>query len=131
MRNHDRSTVFLGATCSLVSTCQCRSVRRLFARVPGCKPLHPHLPTDARTVYPGVSRLADLVCSTTDRADRALVWGERPCVSHASSPLLPGTRLSLLPGSLRFDWDCLLPIQLDIWPMLAHCHLDLWLPTLH
>ncbi len=31
----------------------------------------------------------------------------------------------VLTGSIRFDWDWLLPIQLDIWPMLAHFHLDL------
>lgn len=36
----------------------------------------------------------------------------------------------VLTGSIRFDWDWLLPIQLDIWKMLAHFHLDLGLPTL-
>jgi integrase len=36
----------------------------------------------------------------------------------------------VLTGSIRFDWDWLLPIQLDIWPMLAHFQLDLGLPTL-
>jgi hypothetical protein len=36
----------------------------------------------------------------------------------------------VLTGSIRFDWDWLLPIHLDIWKMLAHFHLDLGLPTL-
>jgi site-specific recombinase XerD len=36
----------------------------------------------------------------------------------------------VLTGSIRFDWDWLLPIQLDVWEILAHFHMDLGLPTL-
>ncbi len=36
----------------------------------------------------------------------------------------------VLTGSIRFDWDWLLPIRLDVWEILAHFHMDLGLPTL-
>jgi integrase len=36
----------------------------------------------------------------------------------------------VLTGAIRFDWEWLLPIRLDIWPILTHFHVDLGLPTL-
>jgi integrase len=36
----------------------------------------------------------------------------------------------VLTGSVRFDWQWLLPIHLDVWEMLAHFQMDLGLPTL-